>query len=682
MVLRGFGVAASALSSFTSLATALYVNGSVVAPCDSPIYCHGELLRAIELAQPFSDSKTFVDLPTLKAPQEVLDAFAELPRPITNNSDLQDFLTTYFGQAGSELEPVPDDELTTDPQFILHVNNTDLVDFVLQVIAIWPDLTRKYVGAVPNCTVCADSFIPLERSFVVAGGRFREAYYWDSFWVIEGLLRTRGAFTEIARNIIENFLDFVETFGFVPNGSRIYYLNRSQPPLLAQMVSTYLNYTGDASILERAIPLLEREHAFWMNNRTVEVSFGNETYVLNHYAVNNTQPRPESYREDWVTANNESYYSESGIVYPEKDDLTMDERAELYANLASGAESGWDYSSRWLANPADAVEDKYFPLRSLNVIETVPVCLNSILYANEVAIANFIAMRANDSAAEMLRAGFWMAQAKRRQEAMQALMWNDTFSSFFDYNLTSGSQNVFVLADEDATEAETTEAGAPEGYMLSLSPAQFYPFWLGAADDSLTSNPLAVRQAYKRVAAKLAEKDGAIAATNLFTGQQWDEPNVWPPLMYILIAGLIRTPPTFGENDEDFIWIQDLALRLAQRYVDSAFCTWRATGGATGDLPRIQGVEEEDANGVMFEKYADNATNVAGGGGEYEVVEGFGWTNGVLIWIADLFGRELTLPECGDLGEQVDGGQARMRHRQRSAVELDRTDAKWVKKFW
>lgn len=44
------------------VATALYHNGSVIAPCDSPIYCHGDILKEIELARPFTDSKTFVDM--------------------------------------------------------------------------------------------------------------------------------------------------------------------------------------------------------------------------------------------------------------------------------------------------------------------------------------------------------------------------------------------------------------------------------------------------------------------------------------------------------------------------------------------------------------------------------------------------------------------------------------------
>lgn len=99
--------------------------------------------------------------------------------------------------------------------------------------------------------------------------------------ILEGLLRTGGAFTNISRDTVENFLDFVDRFGFVPNGARIYYLNRSQPPLLAQMVRLYVEYTDDRSILQRAVPLLIKEHDFWTTNRTVEVNKNGTTYRLN-----------------------------------------------------------------------------------------------------------------------------------------------------------------------------------------------------------------------------------------------------------------------------------------------------------------------------------------------------------------------------------------------------------------
>uniref|UniRef100_A0A0B7K750 Trehalase n=1 Tax=Bionectria ochroleuca TaxID=29856 RepID=A0A0B7K750_BIOOC len=504
--------AAALTAALAATANALYINGSVIAPCDSPIYCHGELLKQVELAQPFSDSKTFVDMPAIKPLEEIQAAFDKLEKPLSNNSALNDFLDEYFADAGGELVAVPEDQLTTDPVFLNRINDTVIQEFTKKVIDIWPDLTRQYSpSSSSNCTSCPNSFIPVNHTFVVAGGRFREPYYWDSYWVIEGLLRTGGSFTEISKNIIENFLDFVEDYGFVPNAARIYYLNRSQPPLLSLMIQTYVDYTNDTEILDRALPLLVKEHEFFMNNRTVDVQVGNKTYTLNRYAVENTQPRPESYREDYITARNSSYYAESGIVYPETVPLNDSQVATLYSHLASGAESGWDYTSRWIANPEDGARD----------------------------------------------------------------------------------------------------------------------------------------------------------------------PSVWPPLMHILMQGLRNTPATFGEDDPSYVEVQDLALRLGQRYLDSTFCTWLATGGgSTSETPKLQGLSDQDV-GIMFEKYADNSTNRAGGGGEYEVVEGFGWTNGVLIWTVDEFGNQLQRPDCGDL----QAAHTTQKRDVQSAVELHVRDGSRVKKF-
>jgi alpha,alpha-trehalase len=395
--------------------------------------------------------------------------------------------------------------------------------------------------------------------------------------------------------------------------------------------------------------------------------------LLYSYRVQNTQPRPESYLEDYVTANNHSYYATSGIIYPETTPLNDSQKAELYANLATGAESGWDYGTRWLANPGDAAKDVYFPLRSLNVVNIVPVDLNSILYENEVTIAGFLNMTGNTTQAQQ-----WSDIAAKRSEAMYAVMWNSSLFSYFDYNLTSNSQNVYIPADADSTPAEQGSASAGDQVLFTI--AQYYPFWTGAAPDQLKNNPLAVQQAYARVDTFLKSKAGGIPATNLLTGQQWDEPNVWPPLQYVLIQGLLNTPPTFGTDDPSYTSTRDLALRLAQRYLDSTFCTWYATGGSTSQTAQLPGLGPQ-YNGTIFEKYADNATNVAGGGGEYTVVEGFGWSNGVLIWAADTFGSKLQRPNCGNItAATVTPGKKRSLNK-RMAVELDPWDAKWTKEF-
>ena len=94
--------------------------------------------------------------------------------------------------------------------------------------------------------------------------------YWDSKFILHGLLESE--LNDIAKNTLENFMDEIDQFGFIPNGGRIYYLNRSQPPVfitvcslylfqqaltLPQMVKTYVERTGDNSILGRALPIME-----------------------------------------------------------------------------------------------------------------------------------------------------------------------------------------------------------------------------------------------------------------------------------------------------------------------------------------------------------------------------------------------------------------------------------------
>lgn len=368
--------------------------------------------------------------------------------------------------------------------------------------------------------------------------------------------------------------------------------------------------------------------------------------------------------------NNNSYYAASGIIYPVKTPLNESEQATLYANLASGAESGLDYTTaKWSTNPRDSMEDIYFPLRSLNIMNIVPVDLNSILYGNEKAISEFYNITGNSSEADS-----WSKKAAERQEAIQAVFWNETLYSYFDYNRTSSSQHIYIPSDDDTQSFEN--ATAPAGMQEVFTVTQFYPFWMGAAPDYIRNNPHAVKTAYSRIAKYLELKPGGIPSSNLRSGQQWDQPSVWPPLMHVLMKGLVNTPATFGKDDPAYKDVHKLALTLGQRYLDSTFCTWYATGGSTSETPQLSGLSDSDV-GIMFEKYDDTSINHAGGGGEYEVVEGFGWSNGVLMWVADTFGNELKRPDCGNItAANVHPGK-----RSVSAVELSSRDAQRVKKF-
>jgi neutral trehalase len=56
---------------------------------------------------------------------------------------------------------------------------------------------------------------------------FAEVYYWDSFWIMEGLLKSE--LYNYANDLLNNFMDLIDAYGFVPNGGRKYYLNRYVP---------------------------------------------------------------------------------------------------------------------------------------------------------------------------------------------------------------------------------------------------------------------------------------------------------------------------------------------------------------------------------------------------------------------------------------------------------------------
>ncbi len=89
----------------------------------------------------------------------------------------------------------------------------------------------------------ADSALPLSTRFVVPGGRFREMYYWDSYFTMLGLQTSERH--DLVADMVENFAGLIDRYGHIPNGSRTYYLSRSQPPFFAAMVALQAEQDGD-----------------------------------------------------------------------------------------------------------------------------------------------------------------------------------------------------------------------------------------------------------------------------------------------------------------------------------------------------------------------------------------------------------------------------------------------------
>lgn len=175
--------------------------------------------------------------------------------------------------------------------------------------------------------------------------------------------------------MLENFFSIVVRFGFIPNGGRIYYSMRSQPPLLAPMVKSYVDQTKDMEFAVKSVEVLALELDYWLTNHTVSVK-GHKMAV---YGDKSSGPRPESYREDIETAS----------VFK-----TNEEKEEHYSELKAAAESGMDFSSRWFINENGGNNGT---LANLKTRYIVPVELNAILYWNAKIIAEFYAYAGNDT---------------------------------------------------------------------------------------------------------------------------------------------------------------------------------------------------------------------------------------------------------------------------------------------
>ncbi len=146
-----------------------------------------------------------------------------------------------------------------------------------------------------------DSLLPLPKPYVVPGGRFREVYYWDSYFTNAGLAES-GHWDKV-EDMVANFAAKLTPGAHIPNGNRTYYLSRSQPPFFSFMVSLLATHDGD-QVLKTYQPQLEgvslldgrsgRAGPGSADKRAVRMADG---ALLNRYWDDNDTPRPES----WLT---------------------------------------------------------------------------------------------------------------------------------------------------------------------------------------------------------------------------------------------------------------------------------------------------------------------------------------------------------------------------------------------
>lgn len=429
------------------------------------------------------------------------------------------------------------DLATRQPRTVFVPDPSDSIQ--QHITRLWQDLEHRH-------RVDKGSLIALPYAYVVPGGRFNEQFYWDSYFIMLGLAVDDK--WDVIEGMIKNFAYMIRKFGFIPTANRTYFTSRSQPPFFSHMVRLLASHKGKRILVEY-LPYLLQEYRFWMKGvnklakqehrafaRVVETKDGDR---MNRYYDNKTTPRPESLQEDVVTAQH-----------------SADREAErLYLHLRSAAESGWDFSSRWFTDPDD--------IRTIHTADIIPVDLNVLLYQLENTIADAYRVFRHP-----LGARKFDKLARKRADAINKFCWDEKAHFYMDYNFHH---------------AQTTGR---------LSLAGVFPLFAGIASKDQAASVATIIDADFL-------KPGGLVTTLVNNSQQWDAPNGWAPLHYIVIEGLRN----YGYDT--------LANEIKQR--------WIATNTTVFSTDH-----------KLVEKYNVMGGSGLGGGGEYALQDGFGWTNGVL----------------------------------------------------
>ncbi|PSN32814.1 hypothetical protein C0J52_14170 [Blattella germanica] len=311
----------------------------------SEIYCYGELLKTVQLANIYPDSKTFVDMHQKDDPSVTLKKFETLMEETgrnPNREQIQQFVDDAF-DSNDILEYHTPSDWTDHPSVLQQVVDSNYRRWVLDLNEIWKNLTRRMQDSIKEHPE-RHSIIYVPNPFVIPGGRFKEFYYWDTYWIVQGLLLCD--MTETTRGIIENFLSVVATYGHIPNGGRVYYIQRSQPPMLTPMVDSYYERTKNLTFIKNNIDLLEKEFDFWLKERLTTVEKDGKQYTLARYYAPSQGPRPESFRTIGIyIKNNVSYYAKRSVEYISNESI-RNYLGGIPASLELSNEQ-WDFPNAW-----------------------------------------------------------------------------------------------------------------------------------------------------------------------------------------------------------------------------------------------------------------------------------------------------------------------------------------------
>lgn len=450
------------------------------------------------------------------------------------------------------------------------------------------------LGDFDPTTLPRQGLLYVPHPYVVPGGFFNEMYGWDSYFIVLGLVTDgRG---RLARHMVDNMLFEVQHYGAVLNANRSYYLTRSQPPFLAEMIREVLDAPGAFADREeadawlaQAWPLAVRDFAVWSQPEHRAGDTGLARY-FDYGQGPVLEMRDADYLTgviDWllehpqrdpgflIAASEQPDAAETMALKTASCDTTQSSvcakawsrghrlTADFYRGDRAMRESGFDVNFHF--GPYAGATHHY-----------APVCLNSLLYRYQTTLAALATRLGKPKIAAQQQQA-----AQARKAAMDKYLWNAAHHRYQDYDFITGKSN-------------------DTPYITA-----FYPLWAGAAS--------AQQAAAMREQLQHFERKGGLAMSDDASGAQWDAPYGWAPTNWLAIDGLAR----YGFHDD--------ARRLAGKF--------------TTTIDRALAHD-----GTVREKYnmdtGDATVNVTAGYSENVI--GFGWSNGVYLRLQPLLAPQAT----------------------------------------
>ena len=454
-------------------------------------------------------------------------------------------------------------------------------------IRVLPDPIHQ-VGDFKPRSLPRQGLLYLPNPYVVPGGFFNEMYGWDSYFIVLGLLADERE--TLARDMVDNFLFEVEHYGCVLNANRTYYLTRSQPPFLGEMIRAVLDDPGSFpdkreadAWLARAYPLAVRDHATWTR---VEHRAGDTG--LARYFDYGTGPVLElddaSYPRsviEWLLAHpdRDPGYLVEASEHPDAAEAQRLKTTSCDVQAAKVCADAWakgyrlsaDYyvGDRAMRESGFDVNFHFGPFAG-STHHYAAVGLNSLLYRYERDLHDFAQRLGHADDARRFEQA-----AAARKAAIDKYLWQPESGMYMDYDFIAGKP-------------------ATDPYITT-----FYPLWAG------TASPQQARAVRDKL--PFFEHKGGLAMSRNASGAQWDAPFGWAPTNWLAIAGL----DAYGFKDD--------AKRIARAF--------------TGTIDRSLADD-----GTIREKY-----NMVSGNADVKVsagyttnVIGFGWTNGVYLKLRQL----------------------------------------------